>query len=74
LRASAKAITGAATGPAGWMIVSGCVSSKSSKLAEIALTNAAPIASSRSERPMMAEVAGPLNGDSVRRALLTAGS
>src|SRR4051812_9086019 len=56
------------------MIVSRWVSSKSSRLAEIALTNAAPIASSRSERPMIEDVAAPLNGSSVFSAIATAGS
>src|SRR6185369_8776307 len=56
------------------MIVSRWVSSKSSRLAEIALTNAAPIASSCSGRPMIADVAAPLNGNSVRSAAMTAGS
>ena len=56
------------------MIVSRWVSSKSSKLAETALTKAAPSASSRSDRPTMADVAAPLNGDNVRNADVTAGS
>src|ERR1700704_4655013 len=56
------------------MIVSRWVSSKSSRLAEIALTNAAPIASSRSGRPMIADVAAPLNGSNVFKATVTAGS
>jgi hypothetical protein len=38
------------------------------------VTNAAPIASSRSGRPMIPDVAAPLKGSSVRSAALTAGS
>src|SRR3979490_221800 len=56
------------------MMVSRWVSSKSSRLAEIALTNAAPIASSRSGRPMIADVAAPLNGSNVFKATVTARS
>ena len=40
----------------------------------MALTNAAPIASSRSGRPMTADVTAPLNGSKARNAPLTAGS
>ena len=73
-RACANASTGAATGAAGWMMVSRWVSSKSSRLADIALRNDAPIASSRSGRPITDDVAAPLNGNNVRNAAVTAGS
>src|SRR3954468_9610921 len=56
------------------MIVSGWVSSKSRRFAEIALRNEAHIASIRSEWPMMVAVAAPVNGDNVRIAAATTGS
>src|SRR5215471_19843785 len=56
------------------MIVSGCVSSKSSRLAETALTKDAQSMSSCSERPMIVAIAAPLNDDNVRSAAVTAGS
>jgi hypothetical protein len=43
-------------------------------LAEIALRNDVHMASSRSERPMIVDVAAPLNGNNVRNAAVTAGS
>src|SRR3954470_2862506 len=56
------------------MIVSGWVSSKSSKFAEMALRNEAHNASIGSEWPITVDVAAPLNGDSVRIAAVTTGS
>src|SRR5262245_1748717 len=56
------------------MIVSGWVSSKSSRFAEMALRNDAHSTSSGSEWPMTVAVAAPLNVDKVRNAAITTGS
>src|SRR3954470_18614932 len=58
----AQAVSAEATGPAGWMIVFRCVSSKSSTCELMPLIKAACSTSKRSDRPKSPAWGGPENG------------